>query len=1364
MARRKPISRLIGASPIVDGEVRSTGVISTGEASGSIGTFDINNSLRFDGSGDYLVDNLTTTGNLKTFTYSCWVKRSTDDRYDYLFTSTTGTSTEATLRIGYGSGGTDNILCFFQWSGSFAWQIKTTSTITDNEWHHVVLSVDTRESTTDTDKVKIYLDGVLTTHDGASTYMSTDADTNVNLSGNDHGVGGEGSWGSMDGQLAEVHFIDGTAYDASYFGETLDGVWVPKEVTGLTYGNNGFYLDFAQPSSTINAFNAVTYTGTRGEQAVTGLGFQPDFVWLKVRTTTYVHGLFDTVRGGGNHLMSNLTNAEISQDPNGYLSTFDTDGFTLIEKPTNTGVAQTWNETSENYIAWAWKAGGAPTATNSGGQTPTSGSVMIDGVASTAQLPTASIYPTKMSVNTEAGFSIIKYTGNGSTASIPHGLNSTPECVIVKNLDTAPSSWAVWHDGYGANNFQTLYLDEAYNLATLNRTRISAVSNQTLSLANHLEVTGNADEHIAYCWHSVEGYSKIGSYVGGGSNNVKVKTGFRPAFVLIKNVDSTPTAWGMFDNARDFANGVDKTLYANVANTEDSGTDYLQFDADGFTVINSSNFVNQSGNDFIYMAFADTSPNLGVDTTTDGTGVTLLLDGSSTTNDTSSSNIASNLVADANITATNTSSLSNVSAPYGAGPVNVLDFPSDQTTGISHTSSSIPELLDPTETQWTIELWVRPESFATYDYLIAQASDGATGWSNGLEWILDWDTSNIYFVGYNGSGGNTSLLQASLSTYGITVDNWHHIAVVRDGSDTMLFLNGQKAATITNQNIVRTAGNRNLFIGTDPTDNYAFHGQMTDIRITRGIARYTDSFTPPTSALSADVSDITGSDDVTLFLDGSSPTNDISSNDQDTSLTFNGTAFSASTLTGPGSQGTRDVIDLNGTDQYITSSYYNSDLWNQDFTVEGWFYLDTNSGTQGFFAHRSSTAVKYGVEVYISGGGTYYGFVVGDGSNWLINTTGGTPSIGWHHIALTRNGNTFTLFVDGVSTATGSTSTAVVANGNFIIGNGESTSANQQFNGKFMDFRITEGAALYPFRPPISALTNDDTWDKPKNNFSVEGNITADDQLLDTPNLRFASLDASDLSDANLTTRNIGDANTGVRANSYGQKSSGKWYWETCLVDAAPSGNHTGVWDISETMGTKYIGQTSGSWGLYLGIGGTAPRVRHNGTYTEPVSATEPSGVTAFASGDIVSIAIDLDSGKMWYGKNDVWFGSGNPSAGTNDAYDVATNPTKALTGTLAPADIQRDTMTYNFGQDHTFAGAKPALLTPYSDANGNGEFYYQPPSGFLALAEIDKAKINTVQRWNGLIGNSVARRTTGGKVIEHSGIITTSEAYQSKL
>jgi len=737
------------------------------------------------------------------------------------------------------------------------------------------------------------------------------------------------------------------------------------------------------------------------------------------------------------------------------------------------------------------------------------------------------------------------------------------------------------------------------------------------------------------------------------------------------------------------------------------------------------------GNNGFYLDFAGND-----------TGVTLLLDGSSTTNDASSANIASNLVADANITATNTSSLS-ISAPYGAGPVNVLDFPSNQTTGISHTSSSIPELLDPTETQWTIELWVRPESIATYDYLIAQASDGATGWSNGLEWILDWDTSNIYFVGHNGSGGNTSLLQASLSTYGITVNNWHHIAVVRDGSDTMLFLNGQKAATITNQNIVRTAGNRNLFIGTDPTDNYAFHGQMADIRITKGIARYTGSFTPPTSALSADVSGITGSDDVTLLLNGSSLTDQSSASSG--TATENGYASAGGsmiTVTGP--YGSSDsVYTFDGSDDYLNLGNVDAlGLTDGDWTIECWVYpqeLDDYQVIASYGGDDPSWDDPYGQEWVLMYGASAAYFQFKDASNFTNVTANHNMALNkWYHIAATRNNNSIQLFINGNQIASSTTTPTTISNPNKLV-IGATPSFGAKFEGYIDDIRITKGAALYPFHPPISTLTNTPEYlgdfgvDRAtnSNDFSVEGNITPDDQLLDTPNLRFATLDASDLSDANLTTRNLG-TNTGVRADSYGQKSSGKWYWETSLVDTSPSGNHTGVWDISETMGTNYVGQTSGSWGLYLGIGGTAPRVRHNGTYTTP------SGVTAFASGDIISIAIDLDSGKMWYAKNGVWFESGNPSAGTGDAY-----PTNPLTGTLAPADIQRDTMTYNFGQDHTFAGAKSPLLTPYSDTNGVGEFYYEPPSGFLALT----TKV-------------VASET----ILPTTGRVTLLEHYQSKL
>jgi len=1272
-------------------------------------------SLRFDSSDtDFLTQsNQVTATDSDKWTLSVWVKSASDGGGSTFRTIISGGDNNAPLYLS-----TDDTLNFYEYNGSTVqMQFYTSETIKVSDgWKHVVMSVDyALNSNTFGDKVKVWIDGT-----PATINVTTNPGTGVwNLQGNyasamngtTHTQAGTYPYRrigkkansyprAFDGQMAEFHFIDGTAYDASYFGETRGGVWLPKEVTDVTYGNNGFYLDFSQPSSTINAFNAVTYVGDAStSNPVTGVGFSPDFVWAKDRDFASSHALFDTVRGIKQRLRSDTTDQEVTQ--NGVMS-FDADGFTVGD---NNGV----NRSNSGFVAWAWKAGGSSNTYN------------IDDVgyatASAAGLDGGSITPTGASVNTEAGFSIIKYTGNGSTASISHGLNSTPECIIVKNLDAASTSWSVWHDGYGDNNYQTLYLDDTYNLATLNRTRISAVSNQTFSLANHVEVTGNADEHIAYCWHSVEGYSKIGSYVGNGSSNGPVvTTGFRPAFVLIKNITTDGYSWQIVDNARNFANPIAYRLKPNTSDIEVSTS--VEFLSDGFQLTNTSNSINKNNDTFIYMAFADTSPDFGVDTTTDGTGVTLLLDGSSTTNDASSANIASNLVADTNITATNTSSLS-ISAPYGAGPVNVLDFPSNQTTGISHTSSSIPELLDPTETQWTIEMWVRPESFATYDYLIAQASDGATGWSNGLEWILDWDTSNIYFVGYNGSGGNTSLLQASISTYGITVNNWHHIAVVRDGSDTMLFLNGQKAATITNQNIVRTTGNRNLFIGTDPTDTYSFDGQMADIRITRGVARYTDSFTPPTSALSADVSGITGSDDVVLLLDGESYTDQSSS-----PLTVVET-------------GGDNAMSLNTTTyKFGSSSYYFGDdtatsenrlyvqdaslaMGTGDFTYECWIY-PTHAGDDSIFETRSSGAVG------ISDGFTLTAITTTSLRVWsggAARITSGTISNllnNWHHVAVVRSSGTTTLFVNGASQ--GSTTYSMnCTNNDIIIGMGRyagsTTIAGGIYGGYIDDIRITKGAALYPFHPPISALTNDDTWDKPKNNFSIEGNITPDDQLIDTPNLRFASFDRNNTNSGML----FSEANLGLQA-----PNDSTWYNTLATQPIGPSdkiyfewsnnqSTYLGYMGLSDSLiassATNHLGETGTSYGFFI-VNATTLKASHNGTDTN-ISTSTTTGPR------ILMCAIDRPNGEIHFGFNGVWMDGTNSS--TTPIYPFYTNvPTTGnyyAAGSAATYGSVIYNLVSNFGQDHTFGGAKSPLLTPYSDANGVGEFYYQPPSGFLALA-----------------------------------------------
>ena len=478
-------------------------------------------------------------------------------------------------------------------------------TASTGNWYHVAVVYD------GTDLV-LYVDGVALRTIARS--MPAGGLTSI-------GIGGYYTTGFvMDGRIEGFRVTKGVArYTAAFNTDpviTSPAAWPTSApvaaVTRPTRRWGGITgRSLVETAADTPAFNAVAYTGTRGTQAVTGLGFQPDFVWLKARTIGYVHGLFDTVRGGGNHLAASLTNAEISQDANGYLSTFDTDGFTLIEKPTNTGVAQTWNDTSEDYIAWAWKAGGAPTATNNSGQTPTSGSVMIDGVASTAQLPTASIYPTKMSVNTQAGFSIIMYLGKGNPGdTVPHGLGFAPDMIIIKDIPTA-DNWAVYHSGLGGGN-ASLFLEANVSVNTsLNMWNSTAPSSSVFTLGDRAEVNRNTD-HIAYCWHSVPGFSKFGSYTGSGGAGNKVTTGFKPAFVMIKSTGSNN--WVMIDNKRSPTNPADEILYADQNWVEATGgtTTSINFLADGFDFGGGGGSINSTGSHtYIYMAFAEEIPSAG---------------------------------------------------------------------------------------------------------------------------------------------------------------------------------------------------------------------------------------------------------------------------------------------------------------------------------------------------------------------------------------------------------------------------------------------------------------------------------------------------------------------------------------------------------------------------------------------------------------------------------------------------------------------------------------------------------------------------------------------------------------------------------
>ena len=310
----------------------------------------------------------------------------------------------------------------------------------------------------------------------------------------------------------------------------------------------------------------------------------PDFVWIKSRGAARHHGIWDSVRGAGKLLQSSSADAETDR-PYGVLE-FNTNGFTLgPEDP-----SWHYNEPGIDEVAWCWKAG-----------TSFSNGVGENGatIASSGK------------VNTESGFSIVSYTGDdAASATVGHGLSQAPEMVIVKNRQEAISNpaWPVYHSSLGATKFLDLQTTAAQGTAT-------SVWNDTAPTSS-LVTIGTADSvnsgstHIMYCFHSVEGFSKFGSFIGDGSTSASgpfVYLGFRPAFVILKPAEESRD-WRMYDSKRNSYNRAEDPLQANTTAIEsnESGTGGVDFLSNGFKVrTNNPVIYNSSTKKIIYMAFAE---------------------------------------------------------------------------------------------------------------------------------------------------------------------------------------------------------------------------------------------------------------------------------------------------------------------------------------------------------------------------------------------------------------------------------------------------------------------------------------------------------------------------------------------------------------------------------------------------------------------------------------------------------------------------------------------------------------------------------------------------------------------------------------
>jgi hypothetical protein len=272
-------------------------------------------------------------------------------------------------------------------------------------------------------------------------------------------------------------------------------------------------------------------------------------------------------------LYSDTTNAEM--DWSGYTPTFNTAGFGLANDP---GI---WNDNGGTYVAWGWKANGAGVSNTNGTITST------------------------VSANVDAGFSIVGYNGNQvGGATVGHGLSQAPEMVLIKQRTTAGHHWKSIMPPLGAGKALYLNLTNAAASGQFNNTLPTST---VFTLDTDTNCNESGADHIAYAFHSVDGYSKVGTYTGNGSTDgTFVHCGFRPAYVMVKCTSSSGDHWSVHDSVRDSYNAADKQLHPNLSNAEStSGEDELDFCSTGLKFRTTSVNWNRNGSTYIFLAFAE---------------------------------------------------------------------------------------------------------------------------------------------------------------------------------------------------------------------------------------------------------------------------------------------------------------------------------------------------------------------------------------------------------------------------------------------------------------------------------------------------------------------------------------------------------------------------------------------------------------------------------------------------------------------------------------------------------------------------------------------------------------------------------------
>ena len=321
-------------------------------------------------------------------------------------------------------------------------------------------------------------------------------------------------------------------------------------------------------------FNTLLYTGNdSNDRDITGVGFQPDFLWIKNREGPDLHMLQNAIRGANKNIYTNNTDNEQTNNTNGHVNSFLADGFNVTA-----GDSGNVNENNENYVAWNWNAGGS-TVTNNDGSTSA-----------------------QVRANATAGFSIVTYTGTGSTTTIGHGLGVAPEIIMIKTLSSG-DHWGCYHHKVG--NGKIVYLNIINAPASSSGYWGNTTPSSTVfTVGNDNKTNKSGDVYVAYCFTGVSQYSKFGKYTGNGSSDgTFIYLGFKPAFFMFRQVTYSDN-WYMYDNKRDPINPTDNELNPSNGQSEASSHD-IDFTSNGVKLRTSNSSWNYSNYEYIYMAFAE---------------------------------------------------------------------------------------------------------------------------------------------------------------------------------------------------------------------------------------------------------------------------------------------------------------------------------------------------------------------------------------------------------------------------------------------------------------------------------------------------------------------------------------------------------------------------------------------------------------------------------------------------------------------------------------------------------------------------------------------------------------------------------------